>query len=609
MQSPSSIAIEIDGDDVTQKVVFAESSFQSQANAIPGDYQIIVKDSDHTFSVQDGARISLTIDGSNLFGGYVKRKGRNHFFPVVDSTNPETVDRRWVVRGPDYNALFDRRVLRNPDNYFGPLTEPGGTIAAMVKRLYDRFVDVPSGLDYETYVDHQGDYPAGLYNGQGTYLRDQMDDFAQFGGAVYYIDGGFNLHFHAYEDVVSPWGFTDWRGRIDGDKWIGFREGDYDEDGMQMVTDALVWGGSALSKGRASGDAIGTVFARYPDPPASTYKIPGYNAWRSRLDGPMSPSDDTIRVTTITDMPDPYFDIEIDDEKMVVTKVNGHVLTVSRTPPYASHDDRARVICHRNPPVILTAKKEQEAIERQAQYGIWQRAEVRPGQPMYLLQESVNLRAYTIVAGNPGIDPATGIDGGLNRPLPTVKVSWFAHDVPFGQHLVPGMLVPFIFYTMGTDIDHPLSVTLPLRSVRITFPTIPSNNPDHESLTYVRFDGEFGISETDSRFLWRFLSNLRKKRAQSQRTWTEVADDSSTAAIQGSEGRFTFQQSPDGELTDFSIQFGYYSGTTQVYINGLLQRPGIEYQEIDPGAGLIRFEQAPYADDTLYMVCKVNSHA
>ena len=28
-----------------------------------------------------------------------------------------------------------------------------------------------------------------------------------------------------------------------------------------------------------------------------------------------------------------------------------------------------------------------------------------------------------------------------------------------------------------------------------------------------------------------------------------------------------------------------------------------------PGAGLIRFEQAPYADDQLYMVCKVNSHA
>lgn len=614
MKSPSNIQILVDGEDVTQRVLYAQTSFTMQMSAIPGEFTVTIKDEDHTFTPVSGKKIRILIDGL-AFGGYIKRLGRKHFFPVVDSTVPSSVERMWALRGPDFNILFDKLVMHNEDNYFAPLVDPGGQIGDMVKYVFNHFIDAPAGLDVSSETDHPGDYPAGLFTGQGTYLRDQMEDFAQYGGASYWIDGDFKVHFHRYRDVVSDWGFTDWIGRIDRQKWIGFREASYDEDGMQMVTDALVWGGSSLSKdGSVSGEAVGTVFARYPDPPANTLRIPGQNAWRSRLDGDITEDAEEIKVTTVQGAPDPYFDVEIDDEKLIVTKVTGRTLTVTRGFPRAPHKDRARVVSHREPPTVLHASEEQDAIERLAEHGRWQRAEMRPGQSMYLLQESVDLRAYTIVAGAPGIDPATGIDGGLGRPLKTFSLTWFAHDVPRDElgdphHLVPGDIVSFILYTMGKNQGNPLSFSLPLRSLRVSFPTLPSDNDAHEMLTYVRFEGDFGIYESDPRYLWRFMDEQRRRRNRSRTSVGQVAGNNTTAAVNGAEGRFSFRESPDGSATDFSIPFGYYAGTTQVYMNGLLQRPSIEYQEVDPGAGIIRFLEAPESDDSLYMLCRVNGGA
>lgn len=273
----STVLIEVDGEDVTQRVVFSESSFMGQANAIPGDFSLVIKDVDHDYSPVSGSRVSLHIDGYPYFGGYAKRVGRNHFFPVEDSTVPMAVPRKWRLRGPDYNVLFDRLVLNDPDDYLAPLRTLSGdqTLSRTVKHLFNNFVDVPAGLDYETYVTADAvTYEPGLYVGQGKYLREQMEDFAQY-GTSYYIDADFNLHVETIGQRRSPWAFVDHN--PNGVNRIGFREASYDEDAMQLVTDALVWGGSSLRKPGADPDTpIGTVFARYPDPPAKTATWQGF---------------------------------------------------------------------------------------------------------------------------------------------------------------------------------------------------------------------------------------------------------------------------------------------------------------------------------------------
>lgn len=540
----SQVQVQIAGEDVTTRTLFSESSFMAQANAVPGDFTVMIKDLDHSFEVVSGSEMTLHIDGFPYFGGFVKRIGRNHFFPVEDSTVPEDVARKWRLRGPDFNILFDKLVLRDTDNYLRPLRTLSDEVPInrAVKHLLNNFIDIPPGLGFDEHVTASAvGYGPGLYVGQGKYLRDQMEDFAQY-GAFYYIDADKELHFETAAQRRSSWAFVDHN--PNGVNRIGFREATYDEDAMQLVTDSLVWGGSSLHKPGADPDTpIGTVFARYPDPPAANAEWQGF---------------------------------------------------------------------------LQTAEKEQQAIDRLERYGRWQRAEFKVGQSGFLTMGSVKNRAYTTVAGFPGIDPATGVDGGLNIPQPSIQLTWFGHDVPRDEfdtplHIVPGDLVDIILYTMGRDRAHPLVLTLPLRQVRISFPTLPSDNPDHDPKGYVRFDGDFGLSSSDPRFLWRYLlTHRRGSGSSSSAQLAATVDNESTTATRGARGTLVPAETPNGIRKVFTLPFGYLAGTTEVYLNGLLQRPTLEYVETDPGAGEIRFLEAPAGPssgdpgDSIFVICQVN---
>lgn len=528
----STIVIEYDGDDITNKVLFAETQFETVANGVPGQATIVCKDPNQTLDFITGKEVTLTVDGKRLWGGLVMNVGRRFFFPAVDTTNPSQVrTRKWVLSCLDYNVYFDKRVLNNPSNYLARLHEPGGPLGGMVIYLFDRFVDEIPGLTYARKsaggkvgaFDRK--YPKGLFIGQGKVLRDQMEDLAQYGGAVWYINPSKQLVFDTVEDAV--WGKTFVDHNPNFVTSMPMREVEIMQDGMQMVTDALVWGGSEYN---AEGDEI--VFSRYPDPPANTRWLPGADAVPATEDTPAYPA---------------------------------------------------------IAPQKLSAEKEQQAIDRQATYGIWQRAEMRPGEQGYFDQDSVDGRAYTIVSGPTGTDPATGIDGGLNQPLWQVKQSWFAHDVPGQDHIRPGEIADFVFYTFGK-----LSLRLPCRRFTISFPGL---DPDGDA--FVRFDGDFGISYTDPRFLWKYLMKRRKK---PKVITTRVTNESDQSA-RGDTGEFSLVETPDGEQTLFSIPFPYQSATTQVYINGLRQVRGVDYFETSPSAGTITFDTPPYDDDTIVVVC------
>jgi hypothetical protein len=550
MPSPSTIQILInDTIDVTRYTLFAQTSFELAGGGVPGQARVVLKDPDRELAFTTGDEIALVVDDIRLWGGIIMSKAQAHFFPVVDTTDLEAVTSlQWTLTAVDYNIWMDKRVIRNPLAYNSQIMIGPGPLGAVLSEAIAKYMDIPPGLDYTSMVDDvKQDGRVAVYasveNGpapllqQGKPWREQLDLMTRLGGFEWRIDAHKRLHFHAYKDLVPGWGFVD--RHPNGVTSIGFREGTVREDGMQMVTDALVWGGSQYRLDPAD-DVI--VFARYPDPPPNTEYI------EVTAPDPVTGEDRVYRDS-----------LDYDDEVL--------------------------------------------AIERLAQYGRWQRAEIRIGEPFFHSDVAVRVRAHHIVAGVGGSNEVSGLDTGLNRPVWQAQLTWFAHDVPGKQHIAPGDIVSMVFYALGDDVT-PLPLLLPLRTVRISFPTLPPKLPSEDPLTYVRFDGEFGISYSDSRFLWRFLMNRKGPGFES--AVATVSQESSTT-VSGALGGFHPLESPDGSRVQFTLPFSYLLGSTKVYLNGLLQRSRLEYLESSPSQGKITFAQAPFSDDTIWVTCRTGS--
>jgi hypothetical protein len=92
-----------------------------------------------------------------------------------------------------------------------------------------------------------------------------MDEFGKLSSAAYYISADKKVHFHAYEQVIKRWGFSDNPNYVAitssptdfQDATYGFREVTGEEDGTEMINDSAIWGGSPLG---SDGDIL---FARY----------------------------------------------------------------------------------------------------------------------------------------------------------------------------------------------------------------------------------------------------------------------------------------------------------------------------------------------------------
>lgn len=539
MPTPSNIVITYDGVDISDRILYSQCRFVCQALPIQGNFTIVVKDEKQEFSPQIGSKVTLSIDGVPVFGGYNMVISRDNFFPAVDTTDPGAVTtRRWKLSGPDYNFLFDKRVVIDDNDPYTALRIPSSKrgLSDAIKYLFQSYIDVPSEFDYTTHVDEiDAEYGgseenSGLYLQQGSTLREQMDDFVEWGAIIYYLlpnkqdPENIDLHVHEWENTRHSWVFAD--SRTDAPNVVGFREGEYEEDYQQIVTDALVWGGSSLAR---SGEdpatdtkGRGVLFARYPDPPAED------ETWAKRLQ---------------------------------------------------------------------SKEKEEAAIARQQDIGRWQMAEMRVGSDNYLIKAAVKYRAYAIINGPAGAVPTYGIESGFSRPLQRMRCVWFAHDVPGADHVYPGDVMDFILYTQGTDVGHPKVTSLPLRSMTITFPTLPSDNPSALSKAYVRFEGEFGLSFSDSRHLWKYLRR-RERRAISRAT--VVADDNSDSVTPGTRATLSPINQPNG-VDDWSRFKFAFSEHADVYINGLLQRNNLDYQWNSIGT-YIFWTEPPAADDQIYVI-------
>jgi hypothetical protein len=260
--------------------------------------------------------------------------------------------------------------------------------------------------------------------------------------------------------------------------------------------------------------------------------------------------------------------------------------------------------------VVWEKWEEQRDINNQDKWGRWQYAEQIFGEGGS--NEYGAVRAYTLVGGPGGVEAVSGINGGLGQPLWDVNATWFGHDVPSQNHIKAGYFVNLIFWALGKN-DKPLVQFLPARHITITFPQIPENPVGNE--TYVMFRGRFGISYSDHRKLWRMLKIGRRKIS----TWatanavasrySEVEDaendssSGSTSSTGPAHGAFGQLSAEEIGVTDTTYATGhaYIPGTLRVYLNGLYQRPGIEYAESDPATGEIEFYSPLFDTDEVFI--------
>lgn len=271
------VVIRLGGVDITDRVIFESANFESLLNAQPGVCEFTCLDPNQDFDPVTGDEITMDIDGVRLWGGYLTQFSRTHPFDAdLIPVDPNDYTKRyWILRGVDYNILFDKRVVRDTADYLHSIPAIAGSTmdGSALRGLMSSYVDVPSGFDVNTYVDDivsvssNGTSPWS-YVQQGTKIRDQFEQLSLRSAAVYYFDANKNLHYHAIEDTESRWGFSDTPNYTPittspnefQDATYGFREVEATEDGTGYVNDALIWGGSEWA-----GQSGGTVFARTQD--------------------------------------------------------------------------------------------------------------------------------------------------------------------------------------------------------------------------------------------------------------------------------------------------------------------------------------------------------
>jgi hypothetical protein len=401
----SQVQITYDGQDITSYAIYQSCSFEVQFSAIPGTFEVVLKDEARDLGpFITGKEITLSIDGTLMFGGFLTQVGRRFAFPVVrtDAAHggiEEVHARQWVLTGVDYNILFDKRVLRYSTalthakfltqlDHFHNDQMAGYLIRNRLADYIDASdIDLISEVEDVDYVipwEHPN--TKGAWVQQGTTWRKQMEDFSQFNGAVWYIRPDKVLVFKALESMQSVWGFSDvpnHRPIFDDSTFngstYGFRELEAVEDGSYITNDALIWGGSEWA-----GQHGGTLFAR--------------------------------------------------------------------------HENEASILAH----------------------GRWQTAETHFGEAGYGIQKGVTQRAELIVEGSPSQREEQLY--GLKFPQWQFKMVWYGHDVPEWEpgdpatrcHLLPGQISTFWMYSFGPDTAHPLIQLLPLRQLRVSFPSLGS---------------------------------------------------------------------------------------------------------------------------------------
>jgi hypothetical protein len=527
--------------DITKSVIFADAYFESQAAAVPGSFHLSIKDPDQVHSFVSGGRVEMFLSDIQVFGGFVTVPTRDFFFPADDTSRPVKT-RRWSLDGVDYNILLDKRVLRNPADltHIVPSVPVGANDNdAHIISLFSQYFD----------LDFAGggvlDVVSGVPSSPpvNSFIHEWV--WTDQGSTMRQVLDALVIQTTIYGALACIY-WIDAAARI---RWLA----------IPAPEDAAPWGFSDIPTGPAY------------KPDGSLEALP-FIGWR---DG--SASEDGSSVIN---------EVFIWGGSPIGT--NGQVV-MAHEPSSGTSDS-------------ITA------------HGRWQMSENHPGEDLYKSQAEVNARANALISGDTsGTSPVTGAQGLVNPDL-QYSLTWFAHDVPSDNlgnrlHIIPGQTVTLNLWSFGEvkTVDgspafRPYSVVLPLRQVRITFPTLPSEKPDDfQEYTYVQFQGTFSLSMSDPVWWWQYLL----KRLPSPQAQPIITTNNSSASFPyGSYFSGEAQGSPaNGSQSLFTIIPTYIPGTLEVYVNGLLKLRGADWNETnpaDPAGGSFTFTANPVAGAVIW---------
>lgn len=251
----STVVLKVGGVDITPIVIFEDASFTTMVSGIPGRFRFRVRDLDRSESFSAGAEVTLDIDGSRNFTGYLTSVARQFFFPSDRSDG--LAARALVLEGVDINILFRKRIvadyLGDPANVLLRTPYPAGTFDSdVVADLVANYLDLSGdSLDTSTLVEHVGT-PNPDLEGRvafGSYTWEAaMNVIIKLTGAIYYIDPDRKLILTDVDTPNAPMSLSDMPTEfISGDfpkddNAAQYREMELSFDGGDRVNDAMVWG-------------------------------------------------------------------------------------------------------------------------------------------------------------------------------------------------------------------------------------------------------------------------------------------------------------------------------------------------------------------------------
>ena len=221
----------------------------------------------------------------------------------------------------------------------------------------------------------------------------------------------------------------------------------------------------------------------------------------------------------------------------------------------------------------------------------WQYAEQHFSDPHYASVNQVKMAAENMLLGSVG--GTLGDAKGLRNPQWNFTFQWNSDQVPLlsgvPDHIVAGDLVTIDLTVFG------LTKLLPMRQVTISFPDALDGDTVTDRL--VHFEGTFGLQLSDSFTLWRYILQQQSKPVPV--STTPVVTSSSTSTVYGASFSGAPTPTPNGVATLFTLPFGWIAGTLSVYVNGLAERPGIDFTETDNVAGTFTMTSVLVSTDTL----------
>lgn len=253
--------IKVNSVDITDDIRYVDASFVSQVNGSPGGCQFAVRDIPHAHSFVFGQTITLDIDGARRWSGYVQRVRRQYTAEVVDTTDPDTVARWFLIEGVDNNILFTSRIVYDKVNpeHLAALPPP---VAFRDSRHPEQWVeDTPSDELVKYVIEHYTDMFAdgvtlgGVQNlgspnpdlaaayAASETVGDFMRSVNRLLGGIWYLTPDYDMAHRFTESATTARFLSDYD---DGDaNFVGPREYSFTSDATAMANDALVWGSAA----------------------------------------------------------------------------------------------------------------------------------------------------------------------------------------------------------------------------------------------------------------------------------------------------------------------------------------------------------------------------